>query len=73
MIIVKPFDQCDWRWTGIDVQDGHCPQPEVWHEPAERVSAVLGPDGEPLRVGYERRRIGFDLTPRAHRAQIGGQ
>ncbi len=26
MIDVKPFDQCDWRWTGIDVRDGHCPQ-----------------------------------------------
>lgn len=72
MIDVKPMDGCDWRWTG-QYESGYCPQPEVWHEPAERVSAVLGPDGEPLRVGYERRRIGFDLTPRAHRAQIGGQ
>ena len=42
-----------------------CPTPELWHAPAERVSALLGPDGEPLRVAYPRPKIGFDLTPRS--------
>lgn len=41
-----------------------CPSPQVWQAPAERVSELLGPDGEPLLVGYERPRIGFDLTPK---------
>ncbi len=30
-------------------------------------SAVLGPDGRPLR--YQRHAIGFDLTPRPRRSQ----
>lgn len=42
-----------------------CPMPDFWHAPAERVSALLGPDGEPLRVSYPRPRMGFDLTPKA--------
>lgn len=36
----------------------------VFDRPHERVSALLGPDGEPLMVQYPRRAIGFDLTPR---------
>ncbi|ULB09127.1 hypothetical protein ORIO_04190 [Cereibacter azotoformans] len=43
---------------------GNTPAPMVWMAPAERVSALLGPDGEPLRVGFERPKMGFDLSPR---------
>lgn len=63
MIDVKPMDGCDWHWTGL-YTEGQTPEPQVWMEPRERISALLGPDGEPLRVGYERPRMGFDLTPR---------
>lgn len=31
----------------------------------ERVSALLGPDGEPLRVPYPRFALGFDLRKRS--------
>ncbi len=50
-------------WEQLDHPDC-CPQPDAWHAPAERISALLGPDGEPLMVPFERRKIGFDLTPR---------
>ena len=66
MINVKPMDGCDWHWTGLHTE-GHAPEPQVWLAPAERVSALLGPDGEPLHVGYERPRMGFDLTPKGGR------
>ena len=36
----------------------------VDHNPSYRVSAVLGPDGYPLQVGYIRPRVGYDLSPR---------
>ena len=47
-----------------DFPPGQCVAPQVYSAPAERVSALLGPDGEPLRVGYERPKLGFDLRPR---------
>lgn len=53
-----------WHWPVLD-SVGVCPEPQVSHSPAERISELLGPDGEPLRVPYERPRIGFDLTPRS--------
>lgn len=34
------------------------------HAPSARVSALLGPDGEPLLVFYPRIKLGFDLRPR---------
>lgn len=55
--------QPGWNWYGADLA-GQCPEPQVWHSPAERVSELLGPDGEPLKVPFERPRIGFDLRPR---------
>lgn len=58
--------QAGHDWPELDA-DGFCPQPDVWHTPAERVSELLGPDGEPLRVPYARNRIGFDLTPKGAR------
>jgi len=48
-----------------DEWQGYCGSVEVDHSPAYRVSELLGPDGEPLKVGYARPRVGFDLTPRA--------
>lgn len=55
--------QGDWKWDILD-NKGQCPRPDVWFSPAERLSIVLGPDGEPLQVGYQRPRMGFDLRPR---------
>lgn len=46
------------EWTGF------CANPEVEARLNYRISALLGPDGEPLRVGIERPKLGFDLTPR---------
>lgn len=55
--------QAGWDWALLD-EPGGIPAPQVWHTPAERISQLLGPDGEPLLVPYPRNRIGFDLTPR---------
>jgi hypothetical protein len=55
--------QSGWDWALLDAL-GKCANPQVWHTPAERISELLGPDGEPLTVPYPRNRIGFDLTPR---------
>lgn len=58
------YPQFGWGEWGITLEDGQCVAPSVWHSPAERVSEVLGPDGEPIMVGFERPRMGFDLTPK---------
>lgn len=47
-----------------DDWDGYCGGQQIECGSHLRVSALLGPDGEPLMVGYERPRMGFDLTPR---------
>lgn len=47
-----------------DEWDGFCSGRDVEASAPYRISALLGPDGEPLRVGIERPRLGFDLTPR---------
>lgn len=52
-----------WDWKG-SVCDGVVTNPDVWGSEHYRVSSLLGPDGYPLKVGYERPRLGFDLTPR---------
>lgn len=63
------------RHTGMIVSDwdvtpfshsapGYCPHPDVDETRHERVSALLGPDGKPLMVGYARPALGFDLSPR---------
>lgn len=49
---------------GYKLEDGYVAYTSVLELPPSRVSEVLGPDGEPLIVQPERRRIGFDLTPR---------
>ena len=55
-----------WTWH---LEDNLGPSieviPALHDRPAARVSALLGPDGEPLLVPYPRRAIGFDLRPRA--------
>lgn len=48
----------------VDEWEGYCQTPMVDKVAHERVSALLGPDGNPLMVPYARPRIGFDLTPR---------
>lgn len=55
--------QAGWDWPEIEAP-GECPSPQVWQMPSERVSELLGPDGEPLMVAYPRPRMGFDLTPK---------
>jgi len=35
---------------------------DVFASEHQRVSALLGPDGEPLMVGYSRPKLGFDLS-----------
>lgn len=57
--------QAGWDWALLDAP-GECPHPQLWHSPAERISELLGPDGEPLKVPYERPRIGFVLTAKVN-------
>jgi len=47
-----------------DDDEGFCREVDVIVPQHARVSALLGPDGQPLMVGYERPKLGFDLTPR---------
>lgn len=47
--------------NGLEIEEGQTGGDEVWEDDAFRKSAVLGPDGEPLRLVRKRRRIGFDL------------
>lgn len=44
--------------------DGYCADVTVDLADHTRVSGLLGPDGEVLRVSYGRPVAGFDLTPR---------
>lgn len=55
----------NWDWSLLDIPNdmGECASPAVLDRPHERVSELLGPDGEPLLVAYPRRAIGFDLRP----------
>ena len=55
--------QAGHYWPELDAM-AECPTPDLRHSPSERISELLGPDGEPLRVAYPRNRIGFDLTPK---------
>ena len=56
--------QGGYYWHQLDAP-GDCPAPDVFDSPHDRISDLLGPDGEPLRVPYARPRLGFDLTPTA--------
>lgn len=63
------------RATGNDAwdQEGYCPFPQVDYAPRVRISALLGPDGEPLMVPYERPAVGFDLRPKRKRQEAKGR
>lgn len=49
--------------------EGWCAAVEVEDRPKWRVSSLLGPDGEPLMLAYERHPFGFDLRPKAERGE----
>lgn len=51
-------------WDLDDLPQGYCSDVEIDHGPAVRVSALLGPDGNPLLVPFERPALGFDLRAR---------
>ncbi len=51
-------------WDLDDLPQGYCSDVEIDHGAAVRVSALLGPDGNPLLVPFERPALGFDLRPR---------
>lgn len=55
-------DLTDWLMEPYDANDQ--PAPMLHVRPAERESALLGPDGEPLMVPFPRPKLGFDLTPK---------
>lgn len=50
-----------WGWDGT-----HVFADQAIEQERDTHSRLLGPDGQPLR--YERRRIGFDLSPRKRNA-----
>lgn len=56
-------------WVHREGPDGWCAHVDIHDRPAERVSALLGPDGEPLLVPYPRPMLGFDLRPRNARQE----
>ena len=57
-----PGDMTDYLMEPYSGGNGASPM--TFDRPSERVSALLGPDGEPLLVGIPRVRLGFDLTRR---------
>lgn len=61
---IKTKSQGAWvsDWDGFpDKWDGYCGGYDIHDAPRYRVSELLGPDGEPLMVGIERPKMGFDL------------
>ncbi len=64
MIVVEPQS---WEWDD-DVPHGQIETVTVFTSPHERISDLLGPDGEPLLVPYERPALGFDLRPKNGKA-----
>lgn len=53
--MTRSYDESDY---------GYCADVTVYPTDHTRISALLGPDGEPLRVPYARPKLGFDLTPK---------
>lgn len=47
-----------------DEWDGFCAGRDIESAMPYRISALLGPDGEPLRVPLPRPKLGFDLSRR---------
>lgn len=58
MIDITQFD-----WWAHDFDDPEPHRISVFEGERDRVSELLGPDGEPLRIVRARPRIGFDLRP----------
>ena len=48
-----------------DEWDGYCSGRDIEAPHPFRISALLGPDGEPLRVPLPRPKLGFDLSRRS--------
>lgn len=55
-----------WEWNGVFCE-GVAANPDVWGSDHYRLSALLGPDGNYLKVGYERPKMGFDLRGRVNK------
>lgn len=65
--MVKPHNAESWTEAidGFpDEWDGFCSGRDIESAMPFRVSALLGPDGEPLRVPLPRHKLGFDLSRR---------
>lgn len=60
-----------WAIEDCDMEEVQPPQLTLFQPAHHRVSELLGPDGEPLIVPYERPSLGFDLRPRPHRTKRG--
>lgn len=60
MIVLEP---AAWEWDD-QIPSGHIESVTVFTPSHERVSELLGPDGEPLMVPYPRPSLGFDLRPK---------
>jgi hypothetical protein len=59
MIILQP------EWDPWPDPMDHVNETMTIHESRDvRISALLGPDGEPLTIVKRRHKIGFDLRPR---------
>lgn len=69
MIDRKPTG-ADWSIDLLDIYGdfGSSQSMQVFDSPAKRISALLGPDGEPLEIEAARMAIGFDLRPKGPRA-----
>lgn len=65
MIVTDP-NSLSW-----DVEYKIPEQPEItlFMPTHHRVSELLGPDGEPLMVPFERPKLGFDLSPKSRKGQ----
>ena len=55
-----------WTWDRqyISPDTGQTRNPTVYSGENWRISALLDQHGEPLKVAYERPKLGFDLRPR---------
>lgn len=58
-----------YRRAYDDGWEGWCPHVVVEENPKVRVSALLGPDGRPLLLEYEKHPVGFDLRARPRGAE----
>jgi hypothetical protein len=65
---MKPRAAWTECWDGFpEGWDGQCGGWDIETSHPFRVSALLGPDGEPLRVPLPRNKIGFDLSVKGNR------